>query len=64
MLQTLIVIICIVLAVGYACRRVYLLVARRRDPCYGCSGCALKQQVRHKKQVCDKKTGEKFGHSK
>ena len=29
-------------AVGYAARRVYISFKKANDPCYGCTGCALK----------------------
>lgn len=58
MIQAVLVGICVLAAVGYAGWRVYRVLRLRRDPCYGCSGCALKNQV------CNKKVTEKFGHSK
>ncbi|MBP5425183.1 MAG: FeoB-associated Cys-rich membrane protein [Prevotella sp.] len=58
MTQTLIVAACIVAATGYAAWRIYDAFRKSQDPCYGCKGCELK------KQVCEKKTCEKFGQSK
>ena len=39
-------------AVGYAARRVYISFKKANDPCYGCTGCALKD-------IKDKKIAKK-----
>ena len=51
--------IVIVAAVGYAARRIYINFRKAKDPCYGCSGCALKdmkrQQMKKNNCCCEKK---------
>ncbi|MBQ6378820.1 MAG: FeoB-associated Cys-rich membrane protein [Prevotella sp.] len=51
-MQTAMTIIIIALAVGYAAWRGYRAFRRANDPCYGCSGCALKEA---QKAACKKK---------
>ena len=48
------VVVAIVLtgAVVYAARRVYISFKKANDPCYGCTGCALKDIK--DKQNCEK----------
>jgi hypothetical protein len=45
-MQSVITYLVIALAVGYAAWRAYLVFRRANDPCYGCSGCALKDVQR------------------
>ena len=58
MMQTLTTVVALIVAIGYIGWRVRQIWVNRHNPCYGCDGCTLK------KQVCDKKTNEKFGQSK
>ena len=58
MIQMLIVVITLLVAALYVVWRLRRLWAEKADPCGGCTGCSLKNQV------CDKKVGEKFGRSK
>jgi hypothetical protein len=58
MMQLLVVTICLLASVGYAGWRIRQLMRKQHNPCCGCDGCSLKNQV------CDKKTCEKFGYSK
>ena len=52
MWQGVIVAIILSVAVGYAARRIYINFRRANDPCYGCTGCALKD-IKQKKK-CEK----------
>ena len=67
-MQTALVALAIALSVGYAAYRVWQALRKASDPCYGCEGCALREQIKtakrhkHKKAPCeDKKNGQKFG---
>ncbi|GEM_PF-2228811 len=44
-MQTFIVILILIAAVGYAVWRIWLLLKRRNSPCYGCEGCALREEM-------------------
>lgn len=44
-MQTFVVVLILIVAVGYAVRRVWLLLRRRNSPCYGCEGCALREEM-------------------
>jgi hypothetical protein len=52
MWQLVVVAIVLIGAVGYAVRRIYINFKKANDPCYGCTGCALKD-------IKDKKNCEK-----
>ena len=52
-MQEITIAIILIVCVGYAARRIYLAVKRAKDPCYGCEGCALRDQM--KKKSCDKR---------
>ena len=58
MMQTISTLLILALAIGYAGCKIRQLWFSPADSCGECDGCALK------KQICDKKTPEKFGHSK
>ena len=42
MVQTILVAVILLAAVGYAGWHVYSAFTRKKDPCCGCEGCALK----------------------
>lgn len=44
-LQYIVIFIIILLALGYACRRIYLALRNSKDRCYGCKGCELHDQI-------------------
>lgn len=50
-MQTLFVIFILIAAVGYAVRRVWLALKRRNSPCYGCEGCALREEMMRRRSV-------------
>ena len=50
MWQIYVVIVILTAAVGYAIFRVIQTFRHRDDPCKGCSGCDLKQQICEKKR--------------
>ena len=52
-MQEIIVAIILLLSVGYAVYRVYKSIRQAGDPCYGCKGCALHEQM--KKNECYKR---------
>ena len=52
-MQEIVIAIILLLCVGYAAYRIYRAVKRANDPCYGCEGCALRDQM--KKKTCDKR---------
>ena len=52
-MQEVAIAIILLLCVGYAAYRIYLAVKRAKDPCYGCEGCALRDQMG--KKSCDKR---------
>ena len=52
-MQTIILAIILVLCTGYAAFRIYKAIEHANDPCYGCEGCALREQM--KKKQCDKR---------
>jgi hypothetical protein len=57
-MQTTIVIIILILAVGYAVWHVYKSFSHDADPCCGCEGCPLKGHnchENHKKADCCRK---------
>ena len=60
-LQYIVIFIIILLALGYACRRIYIALRYSNDRCYGCKGCELhdqilkKQATRHQKPQCFQK---------
>ena len=60
-LQYIVIFIIILLALGYACRRIYLALRNSKDRCYGCEGCELhdqilkKQATKHEKPQCFQK---------
>jgi hypothetical protein len=45
-MQTIIVLIIIACAVGYATLRIYKTIKQHNSPCYGCKGCELREQIR------------------
>ena len=47
-----VVIVILVAAVGYAARHIYINFKKANDPCYGCTGCALKDMKQ--KEKCEK----------
>ena len=47
-----VVIVILVAAVGYAARHIYINFKKANDPCYGCTGCALKDMKDRKN--CEK----------
>ncbi len=62
MLQKLLVFVIVLAALGYASWRIYQVFLDRNNPCYGCPGCDLKNQIA-RKHACDKKkVAEKFGN--
>lgn len=46
--QLLITLVIVAAAVGYAARRIYITLKRAGNPCYGCSGCQLRNQLKGK----------------
>ena len=44
-LQYIVIFIIILLALGYAYRRIYLALRNSKDRCYGCKGCELHDQI-------------------
>ena len=46
MIQTIIILTVVAAALGYASYRVWLAFSRAGDPCYGCKGCELREQMR------------------
>ncbi|PNP94629.1 hypothetical protein BFS16_06985 [Hoylesella timonensis] len=60
-LQYIVIFIIILLALGYACHRIYLALRNSKDRCYGCKGCELhdqilkKQATKHEKPQCFQK---------
>lgn len=60
-LQYIIIFIIILLALGYAYRRIYIALRNSKDRCYGCKGCELhdqilkKQATKHEKPQCFQK---------
>ncbi|MDO4309605.1 MAG: FeoB-associated Cys-rich membrane protein [Prevotella sp.] len=50
-MQTFIVVLILIAAVGYAVRRVWLLLRRRNSPCHGCEGCALREEMMRRRSV-------------
>ncbi|MBR0166114.1 MAG: FeoB-associated Cys-rich membrane protein [Prevotella sp.] len=57
-MQTLLTYLILALAVAYALWRAYVAIRQSSDPCYGCSGCALKEAqkaARKKKADCPQK---------
>ena len=60
-LQYIVIFIIILLALGYACRRIYLALRNSKDRCYGYKGCELhdqilkKQATKHEKPQCFQK---------
>jgi hypothetical protein len=57
-MQALITYLILALAVGYALWRGYQAFRQSSDPCYGCSGCALKEAQKRairKKADCPQK---------
>ncbi len=50
-MQTGLTYLVVTVAIGYALWRAHQTIRRANNPCYGCSGCALKEQ----KQVLKKK---------
>jgi hypothetical protein len=52
-MQIAIIIIVVALSIAYAVYRLHQAIQGANDPCYGCKGCALREQMRqkqHKKQ--------------
>ncbi|MBQ1854789.1 MAG: FeoB-associated Cys-rich membrane protein [Prevotella sp.] len=47
-MQTAIITVVLVLSVAYAAYRLHQAIKGANDPCYGCKGCALRQQMRQK----------------
>ncbi|MBP5777672.1 MAG: FeoB-associated Cys-rich membrane protein [Prevotella sp.] len=57
-MQTLLTYLILIAAMGYALWRGYLAIRQNNDPCYGCSGCALKEAQKRairKKADCPQK---------
>lgn len=50
-MQTFFVILILIASVGYAVRRVWLALRRRNSPCYGCEGCALREEMMRRRSV-------------
>ena len=46
--QLAITLVIVAAAVGYAARRVYTALKRAGNPCYGCPGCQLRNQLKGK----------------
>lgn len=44
-IQTVIAVAAIIAAVAYAVRAAYRTVKSAGDPCYGCDGCRIKEQI-------------------
>jgi hypothetical protein len=63
-MQELIVFFIVIAALAYASWRIYQVFLRRNDPCFGCSGCALKGKIERNKVCNKKKVAEKFGNLK
>ena len=42
-MQAILTYLILIAAVGYALWRAYVAIRQSSDPCYGCSGCALKE---------------------
>jgi len=55
MIQYVIISIVLLVAVSYVVIRIYELVRKSGNPCWGCTGCALHDQMLKKKQECKKK---------
>lgn len=61
-MQEVLVFVLLLLALVYASWRIYRVFVDHRDPCYGCTGCDLKNKI-ERKQACEKKKMvEKFGN--
>lgn len=54
-IQYIVIGVVLIAALGYAAYRIYDTVRRANDPCYGCSGCALHDQLMKKRADCKKK---------
>jgi hypothetical protein len=50
MTQTIIVIIIVAAAVGWALHMAYRNIRHANDPCYGCAGCELHRQMMENKR--------------
>ncbi len=69
MTQWLIVIVAVALSVAYLLYRLWKALTSVNDPCQGCDGCALRDEMRsrrrsaflqnHKKKPCEKKNKPK-----
>ncbi len=47
-IQTILTLLLVALAVGYAAYRIYLTVKEAGNPCHGCSGCELGKALKGK----------------
>jgi hypothetical protein len=54
-IQYIIIAIILALAIAYAAYRIYISAKRAGDPCYGCSGCAIHEQMLKKRGKGKKK---------
>ena len=45
-MQTIIALIITACAVGYAAARIVKTIKQQNNPCYGCKGCELREQIR------------------
>ncbi len=57
-MQAILTYLILIAAVGYALWRAYVAIRQSSDPCYGCSGCALKEVQKRairKKADCPQK---------
>lgn len=48
-MQTVIVLTVIICAVAYSVLRVYKAIKNANDPCHGCEGCKIKEQMKRKR---------------
>lgn len=47
MIQYAIIAVVVALSIAYASYRLHQVIKGANDPCYGCKGCALREQMRH-----------------
>jgi hypothetical protein len=58
-MQMILVLLILVAATVYACRRIYVAVKHANDPCHGCQGCELKGKIKEK-NCCERKNNKKY----
>lgn len=57
MTQYILIALILVAALGYVARQVYRAFSHGGDPCHGCSGCTMHQQLKDRKdKTCQEKT--------